>query len=101
MLLLLLADSGADALIGLIQAHGTSDGDHADNGGHGLGDLALFEPLLRTLEHNPTKLTRVARLILDLEKTPGGTDLLPPGFMQIWTPIWTVAQRFVNDSKTN
>ena len=98
MLLLLLADSGSDALIGLIQTHGTSDNDHAENGGHGLGDLALFEPLLRTLEHNPGKLTRVARLISDLEKTPGGTDLLPSGFMQIWTPIWTVATRLVNET---
>ena len=101
MLLLLLADSGADALIGLTQAHGTSDADHAENGRHDLGDIALFEPLLRTLEQSPAKLTRVARLISDLEKTPGGTELLPPGFMKIWTPIWTVAQRLVNESKTN
>jgi hypothetical protein len=101
MLLLLLADSGADALIGSTHAHGISDDDRADNEGHGLGDLALFEPLLRTLEHSPAKLTRVARLISDLEKTPGGTELLPLGFMQIWTPIWTVAQRLVNENKTN
>ena len=100
MLLLLLADSDADALIGLIQTHETSDNDHPKNGGYGLGDLALFEPLLKTLEHNPSKLNRVARLISDLENTPGGTDLLPTGFMQIWTPIWAVATRLFNETTT-
>lgn len=99
MLLLLLADNGADVMIGLSQGHEISDADHADYGGHGLGDLALLEPLLKTLEHNPAKLIRVARLISDLEKAPEGTDLLPPGFMQIWTPIWAVAQRLVNECK--
>ena len=99
MLLLLLADSGSDVLAGLTNALETSDRDQNGNWTYGLGDLALFEPLLKMLERNTDKLTRVARLISDLEKTPGGVDLLPPGFLDVWTPIWKVAQRPSNDRK--
>jgi len=100
MLLLLLADSGSDVLAGLTHAHGTSDDDYDESASPGLGDLALFEPLLRTLERSPDTLVRVARLISDLEKTPDGADLLPPGFLNVWSPVWSVAQRLINERGT-
>ncbi|MFH1039549.1 MAG: phospholipase D family protein [PVC group bacterium] len=100
MLLLLLADSDIDVLAGLAHAHGISGDGHEGKWLSGLGDLALFEPLLKTLERNPEKLSRVARLISDLQKTPGGVELLPPGFLEIWSPIWAVAQSLMDEHKT-
>jgi hypothetical protein len=97
LLLLLLANSSRDVLAALTDAHRTSDDDPNNKRPYYLGDLTLFEPLLKTLEHNPNKLSRVARLISDLEKTPGGADLLPAGFLDVWVPIWTMAQRLINE----
>ncbi|HZH79211.1 MAG TPA: phospholipase D family protein, partial [Archangium sp.] len=55
-------------------------------------ELPLLEEMLRTLSRAPAQLDAVARLITDLEKTPEGRELLPPGFNEVWNPIWQARQ---------
>ena len=98
MLFLLLANSSSDILMSFAKVIPRGPGDETQEGFSSLGELALLEPLLKTLEQNPKSLERVARLVDDLCKTEGGSDLFPPGFLQVWAPIWQVAQQ-VNDEK--
>ncbi len=53
----------------------------------------LFEIMVRSLRQNPEKLDQIAQLVIDLSKTSDGQLLLPPGFMEIWEPIWEARQR--------
>jgi len=89
-LLLLLADDGWDAR----QAIEILDEDDKRNKSphrtddRGPLELPLLEALLRSLTKDPTKLDRIAQLISDLEKTPQGRLLIPPGFGEVWRPVW-------------
>jgi hypothetical protein len=51
---------------------------------------ALLESLLRSLHRSPERLDAVARLVEDVRTQPDASDLLPPDFDHIWTPIWSV-----------
>ena len=100
MLVLLLADSGGDILdrLGKLGSNGHRDEDTSDVFSS-LGEFPLLETLLRTLEHNPESLRRVARLVEDVCKTDGGSELLPDGFLQVWPAIWQVAQELCNEHR--
>jgi hypothetical protein len=91
-LLFLLADEGSDALSKLAEMQKRFGADNGNDSSWLHSDLSLLEPLLRTLHRNPEKLDRVAKLVEDLRKTPDGMDLLPPGLITAWEPIWKVRQ---------
>jgi hypothetical protein len=90
-LLFLLARQEDALLAGERLLHAEPEG---KNGSGSLGgeELPLLEELLRTLSRAPGQLDAVQRLIADLEKTPEGRELLPPGFSDVWTPIWRARQ---------
>lgn len=54
-------------------------------------ELPLFEALVKALHHDPSLLDHVKQLVDDLSDGEG-PNLLPPGFMQVWEPIWTARQ---------
>lgn len=51
----------------------------------------LLEALLRTLRREPARLRQLHGFIESLARDDA-TDLLPPEFHDVWTPIWTLAQ---------
>lgn len=89
-LLLLLADDGWDArrAIEILDEHDKKEPPTHPNDGRGPLELPLLEALLRSLTKDPTKLDRIAQLMSDLEKTPQGQALIPPGFGEVWRPVW-------------
>lgn len=105
LLLLLLADddlSTMDALRG-------QDGESERGGGaHGFDSRGLLEALVRQLDRDPRKLRAVKRLVDDLERAMSGPyeaadadldgeldglSLLPPGFTEVWAPVWAAARQ--------
>lgn len=60
---------------------------------HSMFESTLFESLVRALDREPGRIDQVAQVIHDLSQTPEGRQLLPKGFADIWTPIWEVRQR--------
>jgi hypothetical protein len=83
-LFLLLADEG-EGLISTTGGTGGTDGvwqwSHAMQPG-------LFELLVRAVEQRPARLDEIARLIADLTKDSSKDQILPPGFMDVWTTVW-------------
>lgn len=96
MLLLLLADASSDLLARLFESSSAFSSEGSSGTSSALGELALLEPLLKALDHNPRRLERIARLIDDLKKT-GDVELLPQGFLDVWDPIWLVAQELIHE----
>lgn len=62
-------------------------------GGWETGTSGLLETLLRALDQHPSRLDSVARLVGDLKASAGDAGLLPPGFEEVWQPIWDVRRR--------
>jgi hypothetical protein len=91
-LLLLLADREDEALLGGdgVGVAGESMGDASE--GSSRGSEALLEPLLRALDHEPTRLDDVARILSDLRSTEDGRAKLPAGMEEIWAPIWAARE---------
>ena len=56
------------------------------------GFSTLLEPLVRTLDREPTRLSQVHRLVEELRSTEAGRKLLPPDLEQVWEPIWEACQ---------
>ncbi len=54
--------------------------------------MPVLETMLKVLDRNPGKLDELERLVADLRRTPEGAALLPPGFDDIWEPIWQTRQ---------
>jgi hypothetical protein len=50
----------------------------------------LFEPMVRALARDPSKLDDIDRLVRDLQRTDEGRQLLPDEWDAIWEPIWAV-----------
>jgi hypothetical protein len=88
-LLLLLADDGWDArqAIDLLDEH-ENRRTHTGTRRQSDVDLPLLESLLHALTRDPIKLDRIEQLITDLSKTPQGRALIPPGFIDVWQPVW-------------
>lgn len=85
LLLLLLAESGADVQH-LLDVGGGKGGADAD----GLGGLAgedLFEQLVRALHRRPERIGEVRDLVHELRRTPEGAALLPEGFDAVFEPV--------------
>jgi hypothetical protein len=57
-----------------------------------LATTALFESLVRSLDRSPERLDHIASLIADLRKQGNSTEIFPPGFEQLWEPIWAARQ---------
>jgi hypothetical protein len=89
-LLLLLADDGWDArsAIEILDEHDKKEQSTHPKNTNGPLELPLLEALLRSLTKDPAKLDRIAQLMSDLEKTPQGQSLIPPGFGEVWRPVW-------------
>lgn len=56
---------------------------------------ALFELLVRSLDRNPERLDDIASLIADLRQRGNPSEIFPPGFEQLWEPIWAARQGMV------
>lgn len=84
--LLLLLANDEDAASQLEDMLSKNAGNRSDSAG-GFG-LPLLEPLLQAFDRDPSRLAQIDRLISDLLKTPEGTSLIPPDFIEIWSPIW-------------
>lgn len=54
---------------------------------------SLLEPLLRTLASEPSRLDEIDRLLTDLDASDAGRKLLPPGWREIWGPVWEARQK--------
>jgi hypothetical protein len=61
----------------------------------GYGTTALFESLLRSLDRSPERLDHIATLIADLRQQGNVTEIFPPGFEELWEPIWAARQSVV------
>lgn len=48
---------------------------------------ALFEPMVRALARDPTKLDEIASIMQELAKTADGRSILPEGWDEVWAPI--------------
>jgi len=53
---------------------------------------ALFEPMVRALARDPTKIDEIASLMQELMKTPDGRSILPDGWEEVWEPIRTARE---------
>lgn len=84
-LFLLLAD---EAVI-MIDGEGPSDGSAERWEWSHVTQSGLFELLVRALDQRPARLDEIARLVSDLTREPGDEPVLPPGFLEVWEPIWT------------
>lgn len=49
--------------------------------------MALFEPMVRALARDPTKIDEIGSIIEELAKTSEGRDILPEGWDEVWEPI--------------
>ncbi len=58
----------------------------------GPGGWPLFESLVQTLARDRRRLRDVADAVRSLEGSAEGAARLPPGFHDIWDPIWECAQ---------
>jgi hypothetical protein len=60
----------------------------------------VFEPIVRALHEDPTRLDDVNRLIDDLRKIGAVQDRLPPEWNAIWDPVWQARKELVRDDVT-
>jgi len=84
----LLGDPTYDALLAQMA---TGDGLGGSQWGASSGSssgIALFEPLVRAAGRDPEALAQVARLVADLKAMPGGDELVPEGFEDLWDAVW-------------
>lgn len=86
-LLLLLGQIGADDLANAIDM---VTGEPTEGQGTWLFAQwqALLEPMVRALAAEPTRLDEIDRLIKELDGTDAGRKILPPGWRDVWEPIW-------------
>ncbi len=83
----LLGDPTYDTLLTQMTGDGSGGGQWGASPG-GSGGIALFEPLVRAAGRDPEALAQVARLVADLKAMPGGEELVPEGFEDLWDAVW-------------
>jgi hypothetical protein len=86
-LLLLLGSIGADDLAHAIDVT-TGDAAPQSGGWVSAQSDALLEPMVRALSSEPHRLDEIRRLIIDLDQSEAGRERLPPGWREVWEPIW-------------
>jgi len=91
LLMCLLADEGFELSDVMASINRTAVG--APSAERGV--TALFESLVRSLDRNPERLDHIASLIADLRQQGNPTEIFPPGFEQLWEPIWAARQGMV------
>lgn len=82
-LLLLLSDVDA---VGADTNTGAGEAWLSEWPGHGWTDIPLLELLVRAVDRFPERLDHIDGLLRDL--TEHRDEVLPPGFQEIWQPIW-------------
>jgi hypothetical protein len=92
LLMCLLADEGFELSHAIQPAPASKSAANGQDQGEA-SSAALFESLVRSLERNPNRLDEIDRLIRDLRQQPNAEALFPPGFGQIWEPIWAARQK--------
>jgi hypothetical protein len=53
------------------------------------GDLVLFEPLVKAVARGDEAIQRVAGLVAELRRLDNAEQLLPDGFNDLWSAVWT------------
>ncbi len=48
---------------------------------------ALFEPMVRALARDPSKIDEIDSIMQELAKTQDGRSILPEGWQDVWEPI--------------
>jgi len=78
---------------------GMTDWATGEPGGAWQGDWAsgftgetLLEDLVRAAARDPERLAPIRRLIEDLQSTPEGRDIVPPGFIELWDVVDAAAE---------
>ncbi|MHB1422390.1 MAG: phospholipase D family protein [Gemmataceae bacterium] len=84
-LLLLLTDRGAEAIDQWFRPSSSTEGKKGAM--RSLFEPSLLESLLRALDRDPEQIDQVVQLLRDLDRTPEGKELLPPGVKSILEPI--------------
>jgi hypothetical protein len=91
LLMCLLADEGFE----LSEVMASLDRSTVGAPGAERATTALFESLVRSLDRSPERLDHIASLIADLRKQGNSTEIFPPGFEQLWEPIWAARQETI------
>ena len=91
-LVFLLGDPSYDALFAQLAGVDSERFAGSDRPGLTSADVALFEPLVRATGRDEDALARVASLVEDLRALPGGHELVPDGFEELWDVVWQVHQ---------
>ena len=91
LLMCLLADEGFE----LADVMATIDRNNVGSASAETASTALFESLIRSLERSPERLDHIASLVADLRKQGNPNDVFPPGFEQLWEPIWLARQEMI------
>jgi hypothetical protein len=91
LLMCLLADEGFE----LADVMATIDRNSVGSASAENTTTALFESLIRSLDRSPERLDHIASLVADLRKQGNPNDVFPPGFEQLWEPIWAARQEMI------
>ena len=91
LLMCLLADEGFE----LADVMATIDRNSVGSASAENATTALFESLIRSLDRSPERLDHIASLVADLRKQGNPNDVFPPGFEQLWEPIWLARQEMI------
>jgi PLD-like domain len=91
LLTCLLADEGFE----LADVMATIDRNNVGSASAETASTALFESLIRSLDRSPERLDHIASLVADLRKQGNPNDVFPPGFEQLWEPIWLARQEMI------
>jgi PLD-like domain len=91
LLMCLLADEGFE----LADVMATIDRNNVGSASAETASTALFESLIRSLDRSPERLDHIASLVADLRKQGNPNDVFPPGFEQLWEPIWLARQEMI------
>jgi hypothetical protein len=91
LLMCLLADEGFE----LADVMATIDRNNLGSASAETASTALFESLIRSLDRSPERLDHIASLVADLRKQGNPNDVFPPGFEQLWEPIWLARQEMI------
>jgi hypothetical protein len=82
--LLLILMEGEASLLASDFLNKSNEQEGEDDSPHSIFGFQLLEELIRAYSRYPEKIDRIAKLVADLERTPEGKALFPPGFEDVW-----------------